>query len=244
MNALLLAAILALPATQADTSYLYRTLLVRAAPGSLLPVMNLYQQRLSVYDAGGAGTPFIMRHSQGDHWDLLLIFPMGTFSDYYSPEQISRRERAASQSGVSEAEFQRQLREHISWQEEVFVRGPALDVTMAAVNGGSYYHVEMFLALPGKREELFEEREMENAYLARLDRPQNLIFTRVAGAAWDLFTLGTYRDLKHYAESADIPEERAQEAALAAGFEGADRIGTYLRTLIQRHNDTLGGRIR
>ncbi len=52
-----------------------------------------------------------------------------------------------------------------------------------------------------------------------------------------------YRDLKHYAESADIPAELQQEAALAAGFEGADRIGTYMRTLIQRHNDTLGGRV-
>ncbi|UCG85023.1 MAG: hypothetical protein JSW71_13885, partial [Gemmatimonadota bacterium] len=77
-----------------------------------------------------------------------------------------------------------------------------------------------------------------------IDRPQNLIFTRAAGAAWDSFTLGVYRDLKHYAESADIPQELQQQAALAAGFEGADRIGTYMRTLIQRHNDTLGGRVR
>lgn len=244
MNALLLATILAVPTTQADTSYLYRTLLLRAAPGGLPEVIQMLQQRLTVYETAAPGAPFIMRHSQGDHWDLLVLFPMGSFSEYYSPEQVSRREQAASQSGTSEAEFQKRLGQYVSWREEVFVWGPAPEVTLAAVNGGGYYHVEMFQALPGKRAELVKQREMENAYLAHLGRPQNLIFTRAAGAAWDSFTLGTYRDLKHYAESADIPKERAEEAALAAGFEGADQIGFYLRTLIQRHNDTLGGRVR
>ena len=70
----------------------------------------------------------------------------------------------------------------------------------------------MFHALPGRRADLFREREMENGYLKALGRPQNLIFVRDQGASWDLFTIGFYRDLKHYAESADIPEA-AQEAA-------------------------------
>ena len=47
------------------------------------------------------------------------------------------------------------------------------------------------------------------------------------------------RDLKHFAESADIPEEKEEEAARHAGFEAANRIGTYLRTLIHQHHDTL-----
>jgi len=80
---------------------------------------------------------------------------------------------------------------------------------------------------------------MENAYLKHLGRPENLIFTHDQGAAWDLFTIGFYRDLKHYAESADIPEAKQAEAARLAGFEGPDKIGTYLRTLIQLHHDTL-----
>jgi hypothetical protein len=84
---------------------------------------------------------------------------------------------------------------------------------------------------------------MENAYLGALDRPTNMIFTRVAGAAWDLFTLGVYRDLPHYAESAHIPADRADAAAKAAGFEGDDKIGTYMRELILYHRDTLLGRV-
>ena len=122
--------------------------------------------------------------------------------------------------------------------------GPAHAVVDSAFAESAYYHVEMFIALPGKRQALLEERRMENAYLEAIDRPQNLIFTRVAGAAWDMYTLGFYRDIKHFAASADVPEERREAAARRAGFEGADRIGTYLRTLIDAHHDTLGTAIR
>jgi hypothetical protein len=244
MHALLLIATLALPAVQADTSYLYRTLLLRAGPGSLLELIDMFKDRSAVYEASGEGAPFIMRHSQGDHWDLLLIFPMGSFEDYYSPGRSARRTGAAAQSGMSAAAFQHEVGKLIAWQEELFVLGPNWDVVSAKLNRGAYYHVEMFLALPGKRDELFKQREMENEYLAYIDRPQNLIFTRAGGASWDSYTLGVYSDLKHYAESADIPDELQQEAALAAGFEGADKIGSYMRTLILKHNDTLGGRAR
>ena len=77
-----------------------------------------------------------------------------------------------------------------------------------------------------------------------LGRPQNLIFVRDQGGSWDLFTIGFYRDLKHYAESADIPETAQDAAARAAGFESAGRIGPFLRTLISTHHDTLAVAIR
>ena len=85
---------------------------------------------------------------------------------------------------------------------------------------------------------------MENAYLKTLKRPENLVFVRDQGAGWDLFTLGFYRDLKHYAESADISEAAQDAAARAAGFESASRIGPFLRTLISSHHDTLAVAIK
>ena len=85
---------------------------------------------------------------------------------------------------------------------------------------------------------------MENAYSRAISQPVNLIFTRESGAAWDLFTVGAYRDLKHYAESADIPEPAQEAAAKAAGFEDARHIGPYLRTLISSHHDTLAVAIK
>lgn len=79
-------------APDARDAYLYRTLLVRAAPGALLEVIDLYRDQMPTYEAAGE-RPFIMRHSQGDQWDLLLLFPMGSFADYYSPSSIARRAR-------------------------------------------------------------------------------------------------------------------------------------------------------
>jgi hypothetical protein len=169
---------------------------------------------------------------------------MGSFAEYHSIESASRREEATARSGMSTADFQARVAERVSWREELFVLGPPPQVVDSAFSEHAYYHVEMFIALPGKQGELLEERRMENAYLAGIDRPQNLIFKRVAGAAWDSYTIGFYRNLTHFAASADVPDARKETSAKAAGFEGADRIGTFLRTLIHSHHDTLATAVR
>lgn len=239
MIATLLAALIAVGSPRPAEGYLYRTLMVRAAPGHLLEVIELFKDRMPVYEAAGDHPPLMMRHSQGDQWDLLLLYPMGSFTDYYSAERTAKRASTAAESGVPEAEFEQTLSELVSWREDLFVLGPPLELVQHAFVENAYYHVEMFIALAGKRDALHEERRMENAYLEGIDRPLNLIFTRVAGAAWDLYTIGFYRDVKHWAAVADVPYERREASARAAGFEGADRIGTYMRTLIQLHHDTL-----
>ena len=61
-------------------------------PGKLPELLDLYRQRVPVIVAGGDDEPIFIRHSQGDRWDLLVIFPTGSFTDYYSP-------RAARRSG-------------------------------------------------------------------------------------------------------------------------------------------------
>ena len=103
-----------------------------------------------------------------------------------------------------------------------------------------FFHLEMFQGLAGKREELIAQRRMENDYLERIGKDANAIFTRIAGASTDAFTLGFYRDLAHYAEPNAVSDEEAERAAVAAGFEGRGFIGSYLRSLILRHHDTLG----
>ena len=81
---------------------------------------------------------------------------------------------------------------------------------------------------------------METEYYHRTGRRGNLLFTRTLGGAWDFFTLGFYRNLQHFADGSGLSAEAEQEAAVAAGFEALNRIGTYLRSLLARHNDTLG----
>lgn len=70
----------------------------------------------------------------------------------------------------------------------------------------------------------------------RHDRASNFAMER---AAWDVFSIGFYRDLKRFAESADFSTEQEEAAAKTAGFQAADRIGTYLRSLMAEHHDTL-----
>ncbi len=80
---------------------------------------------------------------------------------------------------------------------------------------------------------------MENEYLDAIGRIRNLIFVREGGGAYDVFTIGFYRDLQHFAEPSSASDEEADAAARSAGFEGRGSLGTYLRTLLLYHHDTL-----
>jgi len=229
----LIISVLLAPTTSAsEPTYLYKTKLVQAAPGKLLEVIDLLKASQAGSRDAGDEQPLLMRHSQGDRWDLMVLIPMKSYADYYSAERIAKRKQGLKES-------QDKLDALIAWQEDVFVYGPTLAELQKAFASSAFFHVEMFDALAGKQSELYKEREMENAYLKALKRPENLIFVRDQGAAWDLFTIGAYRDLKHFAESAGIPESDQEAAAKAAGFEAANRIGPYLRTLISSHHDTL-----
>jgi hypothetical protein len=241
LSALILAATLAGPSSApAASGYLYRTTLIQAAPGELLEVVDLYKAGWPGLRDSGDEPPIGMRHSQGDRWDLLLLFPMGSFAEYYSADRVARRQKARD---AAKADLAR-LSDDIAWTEDVFVYGPPLEEVQGRLAKAGFFHVEMFEALPGAIRNLHHQREMENAYLKALSLPENLIFVRDSGAAWDLFTIGAYRDLKHYAENADVPEAKQEEAAKAAGFAGAKAIGPYLRTLISLHHDTLAVAIR
>ena len=229
---LIIAGLFAPSIKASEPTYLYKAKLVQAAPGKLLEVIELLKASQANYKEAGDEQPMFMRHSQGDRWDLLILIPVKSYVDYYTSERAAKRIQAFR-------EIQTRLDALITWQEDVFVYGPPLDELRKAFASSAFFHVEMFDSLAGKQSELFKEREMENAYLKALKRPDNFIFVRDQGAAWDLFTIGAYRDLKHFAESAGIPEAEQEAAAKAAGFEAANRIGPYLRTLISSHHDTL-----
>jgi hypothetical protein len=224
--------------------YLYKATFVRGAPGKLLDLIDLYKNQMNVYDTAGDERPFWWRHTQGDQWDLMLLFPMESFTEYYSPDRVKKRRQAANNSGLSAKAFDRKFKACSSWHEDIFVFGPPLEKVKTEFKDSAYYHIEIFIALAGKHEELYKERQMENAYQMALGRPWNMIFVRDQGASWDIFTLGCYRSLKHWAESEGIPQEKREAAARAAGFESPAAIGPYMRTLILMHRDTMGVAIK
>ena len=201
------------PAPSMRGETLHRMTLLRAAPGRLLDLV-----------AAVKGRGLVLRHSQGDQWDLMVLAPVAGYADLAGAPPLADPALVA-------------------WQEDELVRGPDV-ARLEGFAAGGLYHIEMFVALAGRRGDLVREREMENAYLAALARPRNAIFVREFGAAWDAFTIGPYRSWKHFAERDDIPPDRSAAAARAAGFEGDDRIGPYLRSLIQSHHDTLATPVR
>ena len=221
----------------AENTYLYKVSLVQAAPGKLTDLIDLYKQRSTALTAAGDESPLWMRHSQGDHWDLMILTPMQSYASFYQPDRITRRNK------VEQASVEK-FKTNVAWQEDLFAYGPALADLRKAFANGAFFHVEMFVALPGMFADLYKEREMENTYSKAIKEPENFIFVRDQGAAWDIFTIGVFRDLKHYAESADVPAADQQAAAKAAGFEAPSQIGPYLRRFIREHHDTLAVAIK
>lgn len=228
----------------ADPTYLYRTTFVRAAPGKLLDLIQLFKDRMEVFDAAGDERPFWWRHTQGDQWDLMMIFPMKSYSKYFSAGRVKKRNKAADASGLSEEAFMKEFRACASWHEDIFVMGPDLKRVKKEFDDTGFYHCEIFIALPGKFDELYEERKRENIYQTGTGRPYNMIFVRDRGASWDMFTLGCYRSQEHWAVGPEISGEERETAARKAGFESPADIGPYMRTLILMHRDTMGVAIK
>jgi len=223
-----------------DVAY-YKVTTMRAAPGELLALIDMLKEDMQNHKVYGMQQPFLMRHSQGDQWDLLMIYPIGnTLGNFMTDDALEQRGKSKTQDQPYGSSFY----DLISFHEEQIVKGPAIDEFNRRFRTFSYYHVEIFQALAGKQAELNKQREMENVYLTEIGRDTNLIFTKVFGGEDTSFTLGFYRDIKHYAESADIPLDVENKAAVKAGFEGVHTIGSYLRSLIISHHDTLAGAVR
>ncbi|NJD19653.1 MAG: hypothetical protein FIA95_10285 [Gemmatimonadetes bacterium] len=228
----------------AQEAGIYRTVMVQAAPGELLPLIELYKEERAYLASLGEEPALWFRHTQGDYWDLFLLYPMGSMSAYWAPERLRRIASGRTPSGRTGAELEKAIDALVAWRQDLFVQGPPPAEVKAAWDAAGFYHVEMYEGLAGKREELVKERHMENAYAAALGRTTTKVFTRLAGSSADGYTVGFYKDLKTYANQPESSREQQEAAAKAAGFRGADYIGPTLRTLILRHHDTMGVAIR
>ena len=227
-----------------STTNTYAAIMMRAAPGHLLELIDLMKSRQPVYQAAGEPQPLMLRHSQGDHWDLMILAPINDLSDYFSRDRAARWQSAARRHGFDELTFNRKIDEWVAWREELYVTGPPVVALHSAAADAGYFHLEVFQALAGKRDSLMVQREMENDFLTRIGRPANFIFHRIAGAAWDVFTIGLYRDLQHYAEPTNVSPDAENAAATTAGFQSRAHIGAYLRRFLAGHHDTLGSLVK
>ncbi len=224
---------------QTEGDYLYRVTMLRAAPGNFVDLMAALRESFELDSQAGDRPPFWIRHSQGDHWDFMLIYPMGGFSSYHDAGRVGQR--AAVWESSRGKVLATRLAAVTSYREEWIARSVAIDEMAGRFDGKGFFHVEMFTGLPGKREELFEQRRMENRYYEHLGgRQLNLLFVREGGSNWDAMTIGFYENLQAFAAAGAMHSAEQQEAAaLAAGFDGVGAISPYLRSLLAYHHDTL-----
>lgn len=224
-----------------EGSYLYKVTTVRAAPGQLGPLLDWIAEmkQNEFFDKSGEPVPMIMRHSQGDQWDLLTITPMQSWPDYHTPRRIKKRMQAKE-------EFADQLAaglDLVAFEEDHFAFGPPLDVLSAAYADNSFFHIEMFEAVAGESSELIDQRRMENHYLGATGQTRNMIFRRAAGSDVDAFTIGFHKSFEAFAAPGEATDAQKEEAATNAGFKDRADISFLLRSLISGHHDTLAVKV-
>lgn len=196
---------------------LYQVSLLRASPGDMPALIELTKAS----KAELKGEMLIMRHSQGDHWDLMLLSPA---SDGL-PEQTSYQ---------SKADFQHDFLATCECDWNSVKEGS---------KGADLFHIEMFQAASGLYDKLLEQRNMENNYLVATQRNANLVFETKFGSDVDMFTLGIYKNLQSFATDPDLPSEVFEKAATDAGFKARSDIGFYLRRFLVGHQDTLASQV-
>lgn len=217
----------------------YKVTLLRANPGDLLELIDELKADRDAHAQFGINKPYLLRHSQGDHWDLMLIYPIDELGTYFSKEKSQTR----STSKTIEKTYGDPFHSLVSFQEESIVAGPSKAEFSKYFEEYGLFHIEIFTALAGKQEELLKQREMENVFYSHIAHRPNMIFTRVFGPSWDSFTIGVYTDLMDYADDGGVTFAQEDAAAKKAGFEGVNFIGSYLRSLFLEHHDTLAGKV-
>ena len=155
----------------------YKVALLRANPGDLLELIDELKEDIENHETLGIQKPYLLRHSQGDQWDLMLIYPIENLSSYFSEEKMMSR----TASNALEKSYGEGYHDLVSFQEEAIVEGPALSKFTDWFEKYGYFHIEIFTALAGKQIELLKQREMENVFYGHINHKGNLIFTRVFG---------------------------------------------------------------
>ncbi len=224
-----------------EGDYLYKFTTVRADTGDFEDLLSwISEMKASNYFAqSGSHPPFVMRHSQGDQWDVMIVTPMESWERYYAAKTSEPRKRAQKDYA---AKFKTGA-SMIAFSEDVFAYGPDLQSFETAFEDNGLFHIEMFEAAAGKTKALYKQRQMENDYLSITGQVENMIFRRAAGSDVDVFTIGFHKNFKSFAADAPASPMDKEIAAKAAGFKDRADLSFYLRSLLSGHHDTFATKV-
>ncbi len=125
-------------AEELEGKYLYKVTTIRAATGALADLLD-WEAKLGAseyYVEAGQERPLLMRHSQGDQWDLLLIVPMQSWTDYHSQAATQKRSIASAKHDDLIATGQNLF----AFYEDHFAFGPSWPAVKSAYAANDFFH--------------------------------------------------------------------------------------------------------
>jgi len=225
MKKLLLPCLLAFASVPASAED-YTITQYRAAPGNFPALLELVKG--TDWNTIGDGAPIMMRHSQGNHWDLMLLSKSNT--------ECSAKPKCAEAKG----NFDTKARNLVDFERRFTATSETSWGQIRESNKTTgLYHIEMFNAAAGKHDALRRQRRIENDYLVKTGQVKNVVFDVIMGTDIDIFTVGFHKNLTVFAQQGPSSAEAAEKAAVEAGFKDRADISFHLRELIVGHHDTL-----
>jgi hypothetical protein len=199
-------------ASSATNEELYHVRFVKAAPGQLAALMAA--ELKAPPDPDNPEPPIILRHAQGDDWQLVIISPLG------KDETIR-----AEQPPAALLEYFTKVRGLSARHDDTITQGPpwaeAKKVLVGDGAAGAVYLIGTFEAVPGHRDQLLK---------ALKDSPvpsSTLILTHREGAPWSFLVIERYPSWTALGES-------MQKQASAGPSPAGEHFATHHDTIVVR----------
>lgn len=213
------------PTAPAGGAELYHVHFVKAAPGKLVELIDAYVNAPA--DPQSSAPPVILRHREGDDWNLLVLEPLGA--------QVTLR---AVPPSADLQQFLTRTRGLRAQHNDTFTIGPAWAEARKLVLGderaessggtGGVYVVSVFRSLPGHRDQL----EGVLRKLAAEEPGRTLTLQHLEGASWEYLMISRYDSWTAFGESEQkLGGQAPGPAALALGEHLAE------------HHDTVAERV-
>jgi hypothetical protein len=200
----------------ATTEELYHVRFVKAAPGQLAALTAA--ELKAPPDPNNPEPPIILRHAEGDDWQLVVISPLGK-------DETLR----AEQPNPAMQQWLTQLRTLSARHDDTIAQGPAWADAKKLLLGdgqaGAVYIVSTFEPVPGHRDQL-----LTALTAGPPATPSTLVLTHREGAVW------TFLAIDRYASWSALGEAMQKQAAQTPGPSPASE---HFAT----HHDTIAVRV-
>jgi hypothetical protein len=204
-------------AQASDAQELYHLHFVKAAPGKLADLIAVYQ---NAPVPAGEQKPVILRHREGDDWDLLVVTPYGKADHTIS---------AAAPSADVMALYAK-VRASAERHTDSFAAGPAWSEAQKAFAGDGIYVVGVYRSANGHRDQLVETLKK---IAASGPAGRTLSLRHVEGGPFDIIQITRYDSWN------DIDAPPAQNS----GFASPQAASLELRQHMAEHHDTICQRV-